>query len=747
MPDRSSSMAGRAPALLVFALVAVVGAGATAACGGRGAGTSAPVGSGAPPSDRALVQTQDAPAGLELRVSSGRAGPPAFDRARLAPARPLPDAEASALLSRMKPIATEPGDPQAFALRAGSQPPPRTGQTIQAAFPPPASSLLPPPAVSAGRDLRVLRYMPEGSVPLAPELSVTFSQPMVAVTSQADAAAVAPVKLTPQPAGQLALDRHPHDRVPPRRPVPAGDDLHRRGPGGDGERDRGRARPAGQVHVRDPGAGADRRITRRARRSTSTRRCSCCSIRRSIRPRCWPGSRVKAAGQARALRRLDAAEIAPRPRSSRRSSTAPGAASRTAAGSRSARPSRCRPTPRSRSRSPPARRRRRARARPARRRRSSSRPIRRSGSTRSECGWSGECRPGMPFQIEFNNPLDADQVRRRPARDLAGDPRASSSIASGRVVSVIGVTAARTRYRRRGVARRGRRVRPGARQGRAADVQRRRRRADVLRRRWPGRARSGARPGRRSTSSAPTTTSSRSSSTRSPRRTSTPTASRCATGGTTTTRRSCPAARCSISWSPPAAARTSSPRPTSICGRRSARAGSATRSRWSSRRRGRPRTARRRGWSSWVQSTRLGDRRPRRQRQPGRLRERARHRQGRRRRRARAPPYGIAGTTDDARPRDARARRRPAQGRELPGRAQGRRRRVRRRGRRVLERVRRLVPPGARQAARLVRHRRSQAVQARRGGLAQGLAAHDRSGQERRRRRAGRRGDRRRRTR
>ena len=38
-------------------------------------------------------------------------------------------------------------------------------------------------------------------VPLAPELSITFSQPMVAITSQDDAARVQPVKLTPQPKG------------------------------------------------------------------------------------------------------------------------------------------------------------------------------------------------------------------------------------------------------------------------------------------------------------------------------------------------------------------------------------------------------------------------------------------------------------------------------------------------------------------------------------------------------------------
>jgi alpha-2-macroglobulin len=39
-------------------------------------------------------------------------------------------------------------------------------------------------------------------VPIAPELSVTFSSPMVAVTSQDDAAKTTPVKLTPTPKGR-----------------------------------------------------------------------------------------------------------------------------------------------------------------------------------------------------------------------------------------------------------------------------------------------------------------------------------------------------------------------------------------------------------------------------------------------------------------------------------------------------------------------------------------------------------------
>src|SRR5262249_26488463 len=48
----------------------------------------------------------------------------------------------------------------------------------------------------------VLRFSPEGDVPIAPNLSVTFSQPMVAVTSQEEAAENVPVRLSPQPPGK-----------------------------------------------------------------------------------------------------------------------------------------------------------------------------------------------------------------------------------------------------------------------------------------------------------------------------------------------------------------------------------------------------------------------------------------------------------------------------------------------------------------------------------------------------------------
>ncbi len=177
----------------------------TTSCGGKAptttGGSANAVGSASPLTDQAYVQLKDAPPGLDLKVSDGVSGPAAFDRTKIAPAKRLGDADVNAMLARAKPIQSDPSDQQSFALRPRSQPVPRTGQTITGAFPPAPSSLLPPIANDAGKDLKVLRWMPEGKVPLAPELSVTFSQPMVAVTSQADAAGVTPVKLDPTPKG------------------------------------------------------------------------------------------------------------------------------------------------------------------------------------------------------------------------------------------------------------------------------------------------------------------------------------------------------------------------------------------------------------------------------------------------------------------------------------------------------------------------------------------------------------------
>ena len=181
-------MRARSSLWAVILVASVIG------CGGTKGGDSPP-----PPKPKPI--SKDTPPGLDLRLSNGKSGAPAYDRANLAPATKLDASEVTQLLARTKPLVAEPADLQAFAIRPSSAQPPRTGQVVTAAFPPPVTNRPPPTAARAGKGLEVLRWMPEGEVPLAPELSITFSQPMVAVTSQDDAAAVQPVVLAPQPKG------------------------------------------------------------------------------------------------------------------------------------------------------------------------------------------------------------------------------------------------------------------------------------------------------------------------------------------------------------------------------------------------------------------------------------------------------------------------------------------------------------------------------------------------------------------
>ena len=138
--------------------------------------------------------------GLKFRLSEAPEQPEAKPVSNVANATVLSDAETQSILKRLPPIKTEPTDETDFALREKSLPPPRVGAVVVQPFPA-ASELARPEPTNAGA-LEVVRYAPEGDVPIAPNLSVTFSQPMVAVTSQEEAAENVPVKLSPQPLGK-----------------------------------------------------------------------------------------------------------------------------------------------------------------------------------------------------------------------------------------------------------------------------------------------------------------------------------------------------------------------------------------------------------------------------------------------------------------------------------------------------------------------------------------------------------------
>ncbi len=87
-----------------------------------------------------------------------------------------------------------------FAWPIQSSPPPRTGKTDIQPFPPADTSDA--PVVDNG-PLKVLRVQPDGDVPIAPYLAVTFNQPMVAIGTVAQLTpAEAPVKLDPEVPGR-----------------------------------------------------------------------------------------------------------------------------------------------------------------------------------------------------------------------------------------------------------------------------------------------------------------------------------------------------------------------------------------------------------------------------------------------------------------------------------------------------------------------------------------------------------------
>lgn len=146
------------------------------------------------------LKMKDLPPGLKFGLSEGVEGAETREKPQIAATDPLSEGAASNLLKRI-PILKPTGDDQTdFAKRMGSLPAPKTGSKIPVKFP--ADSQRQVPGVDTSGQLQVIRYSPEGEVPLAPDLNVTFSHPMVAVTSQEQAAKFAPVELSPQVNGK-----------------------------------------------------------------------------------------------------------------------------------------------------------------------------------------------------------------------------------------------------------------------------------------------------------------------------------------------------------------------------------------------------------------------------------------------------------------------------------------------------------------------------------------------------------------
>ncbi len=180
----------------VFVLVA------SACAGGDGGATPAPgtTRSGISTGVVTGTRTDGSTGALSVSLSPGEAYGNVPAVVSVVDGSPL-DAQAIAdVVDRLPDWRPGGGDRTEFNRPVESLPRPRVGDTLEVAFPPPVGA--PVPKVDSG-PLEVLRYQPDGDVGLAPFLSITFNQPMVALgtVDQVDSSDV-PVTLTPDVPGR-----------------------------------------------------------------------------------------------------------------------------------------------------------------------------------------------------------------------------------------------------------------------------------------------------------------------------------------------------------------------------------------------------------------------------------------------------------------------------------------------------------------------------------------------------------------
>ncbi|HEY48359.1 MAG TPA: hypothetical protein G4O14_16455 [Anaerolineae bacterium] len=150
--------------------------------------TSAGTGEGMPTTGEGVTH-------LTILLSEGGEQPQEAEPVTLVDGEPLSEEEIERILARLPALILDPEDREDFRLPDELIPPPRTGETIDEVFPPLAA--IGPIDVEPG-PLEVLRYSPEGEIPIAPFVNVTFNQPMVPLATIADLAAEdVPVQIEP----------------------------------------------------------------------------------------------------------------------------------------------------------------------------------------------------------------------------------------------------------------------------------------------------------------------------------------------------------------------------------------------------------------------------------------------------------------------------------------------------------------------------------------------------------------------
>lgn len=369
--------------------------------------------------------------GLQFRVSQGRVqGPAALPATQ---GERISAAEAARVLARARPLAPDSAARDSFAFPAQTMPAPRAGATVVTGFPPRdavASVPVPRPADGA---LTVTRRAPEGEVPLGAEVTVTFSQPMVPLSSVDGVHARAvPARLAPQVPGRWQWIDVRTLRFEPQGRLPMATEFTVEIPAGTASANGGRlteavrwtfATPAPRATGGWPHSGAtgvqpvivarfDQKVDPAAVLATITVEAGGARVPLRLAT----ASEVEADAEARArVRGLEPGRwiafrpVRPLPNNTEVTVTiGPGTPSTEG---------------------------------PRRTVDLQVWSFRTFGPlrfVRGECGYGGLCRPGMPFVLEFSNPLadslfDASLVRVEPAIEgMRIAPRGSSLVIMGR---------------------------------------------------------------------------------------------------------------------------------------------------------------------------------------------------------------------------------------------------------------------------------------------------------------------------
>ncbi len=140
--------------------------------------------------------------GLQFRISEG--AKVTVNRPTQTPVQTenLSQSEANAIFQRLPQMVVDVADNADFRMRSDSLKPPKTGKIIPLKFPADGTQKAPNLPKTTTQPLTIERFSPTGNVSIVTDLSITFSQPMIAVSSQSQASENVPVNLSPSVKGK-----------------------------------------------------------------------------------------------------------------------------------------------------------------------------------------------------------------------------------------------------------------------------------------------------------------------------------------------------------------------------------------------------------------------------------------------------------------------------------------------------------------------------------------------------------------